>query len=403
MIRIITNSSFKYRNLLLAVAWFIYATAGLLLYTSWTFTQSGEINTFGIVLKASRYLVYLLCLISFFLFSELNLRSIVFFIISSGIAALTILFNEDRFVLFFFLIIITMFGQDEEDILRISFVANTLVLLVTILFSQLGIIGDYIRTESGRTRHFLGFSWATYASVFFLFFILEFLAVKKGRVCLREYILLIALSVWLFLKTNARYAFVMTLLGLTFFLLFGRRIRGDKEKPWYKVFLATPWAIAIGAILLHWFYNPSNQKWVALNSLLSGRLALGKNALLTYPIKFFGQPIEWIGFNMRETLQGEYNFVDCSYLKILLSDGIALLILLLIILTLCVYFAIINKKYYLVWLLFFMMVFCITEPWLISSIAVNPFILCICAMGIHKQTRKKRAVDLQYSTKKLVL
>ena len=220
MIRIITNSSFKYRNLLLNVAWFIYAAAGLLLYTSWTFTQSGYINTFGVALKVARYLVYLLCLISFFLFSKLNARNIVFFIILLGIVALTVYFNEDRFVLFFFLIMVTMFGQDEEDILRISFIANFLVLIITVLFSQLGIIGDYIRTESGRTRHFLGFSWATYASVFFLFFILEFLALKKGRICLREYILLIALSVWLFLKTNARYAFVMALLVLTFFLLF---------------------------------------------------------------------------------------------------------------------------------------------------------------------------------------
>lgn len=83
--------------------------------------------------------------------------------------------------------------------------------------------------------------------------------------------------------------------------------------------------VAIFAILLHAFYNPQNTIYFQLNKLLSGRLALGQNAMSEYGISLFGKDIEWIGFNMEETLRGTYNYVDCSYVKILLDHGILFL------------------------------------------------------------------------------
>lgn len=91
------------------------------------------------------------------------------------------------------------------------------------------------------------------------------------------------------------------------------------------VFIASPVVVAIFAILLHAFYNPQNTIYFQLNKLLSGRLALGQNAMSEYGISLFGKDIEWIGFNMEETLRGAYNYVDCSYVKILLDHGILFL------------------------------------------------------------------------------
>ena len=397
------NHKSSYKDYIISIAWFLYVMAGILLYSSWAFSDDSSPNTFNVVLKASRYLVYFILLASFLFFAKLTVKAIVTFIALTVGTVLTMFVSGDRFVFFIVLLIITLYGQSEERILTISFIANLIVLSFTVILSKIGLIEDYVRIEGTRVRHFLGFNWATYASIFFFFLILEFLAVKKGKICFREYVVFMAITIWLFLQTNTRAVFAVSAIVLTFFLVFGRRMVSIKKDGLYKCFLPLPWIIAFVSIILHWKYNPENGSWRALNTLLSGRLSLGKSALNTYPIRFFGQPIEWVGFNMGETLAESYNYVDCSYLQILLKEGLFFLIIILTLLTVCIFYAIKEKKYYLIWLLVFIMLLCITEPWLVSSLAVNPFILCVCALGVKQSNRKMIPFKLQYRENRFVL
>lgn len=369
-------------DFLLGIIWFVYMVAGLLAYTVWAFTESGEPNSFDQVLQAARYAVYLLCIILTILFSKFKTRSFLLCFLILALSTVIMLTSGNRMVFFLALLMMTFYGRSEEWLLKTSFVATALVLFVVVLLSQIGIIEDYIRIDAAasgeRIRHFLGFSWATYAAIFFFFLVLEYIALKKGKLRFWEYVLFVLLDFWLFMQTNTRLAFLITLVMLTFFLIFGKRLHKVRYVHLYDIFLIVPWIVAGGSIALHAMYNPASALWIRLNDLLSGRLSLGQQALADYPITLFGQHIEWVGWDMGKTMNGAYNYVDCSYLQILLQEGVIYLVVILLLLTLIIKYAINRKKYYLVWIITFMMLLSITEPWMIASIAVNPFLLCLC-------------------------
>ena len=107
-------------------------------------------------------------------------------------------------------------------------------------------------------------------------------------------------------------------------------------------------------------------------------MALGQKAISLHVISLFGKDIEWIGFNMEETLRGTYNYVDCSYVKILLDHGILFLGIVLLAYAYMLKKSIQKKQYYYTWILMIIMIFCITEPRLFD-ITFNPFIVLTLA------------------------
>ena len=66
-----------------------------------------------------------------------------------------------------------------------------------------------------------------------------------------------------------------------------------------------------------------------IDIILSNRIQLSHMAIENYGIRLFGQYIEWVGgTNAYDTEWKEYNYVDSSYIQILLSNGIVILLIL---------------------------------------------------------------------------
>ena len=403
MVTGLKKSGFTAQDIFFSAAWFIYVVSALLSYTVWAFTESGDLNTFGKVLKYSHYFTYLLCAISILLFTKLTVKTVARFIAFIALCAATVVFSGNRYAIFIALLILAFYGQPEERLLTISFVSTFVITAMMVILSKVGVVQDFISNSDDRVRHFLGFSWATYSAIVFLFMILEFLAIKRGRVCLREYIIWMIFNVFFFLETDTRFSFLIGTAALTFFLIFGRRLNTVKHKKWYNWFLLSPWVIAFFSIFIHWAYNPDSAVWRTLNTLLSSRLSFADKAFQNFDITLFGQPIEWVGYSMRQETVGEYNYIDCSYLRILFAEGIVFLILLLLLITMIMKLAIDRKKYYLVWILFFILIFGITEQWVAESLAVNPFLLCICAYGTKEPCHYSINEKLNYTSNRLVL
>ena len=126
--------------------------------------------------------------------------------------------------------------------------------------------------------------------------------------------------------------------------------------------------------MLHAKYDSTNAVYARVNSLLSGRLRLGYQAIADYGVTLFGHPIEWIGFALGTAPDKAYNYVDCSYLQVMLEYGVVFLILIVLLYSLAIRKAIAKKRYDLCWILLFILIFSITEPRL-ADLAFNPFVL----------------------------
>ena len=118
------------------------------------------------------------------------------------------------------------------------------------------------------------------------------------------------------------------------------------------------------------FYIPTDARWQKINSVLSGRLELGCFGWRDYGFSLLGTKIEWIGFSHNATA-GAYNYVDCSYMQILLENGLIPLVIIIVVYTYIMYMAVKEKDFYLQTAVLLITAFSITEPRLLN-LAYNP-------------------------------
>ncbi|MCD8020655.1 MAG: hypothetical protein LUF92_14075 [Clostridiales bacterium] len=119
-----------------------------------------------------------------------------------------------------------------------------------------------------------------------------------------------------------------------------------------------------------------------MNIIFHDRLNYGHQGIENYGIHLFGQQIEWIGNGglgfVKQELEGAYNYVDCSYMKILLDYGLLVLLFAVIGYTLAVYQACRKNNIYLCLALSMVAVYSLIEPRLLEF-GFNPFVLCLCS------------------------
>lgn len=94
---------------------------------------------------------------------------------------------------------------------------------------------------------------------------------------------------------------------------------------------------------------------------------LGQWAIQKYGITVFGQPIEWVGAGiLNDGFAENYNYVDCSYLQLLLMYGIIPFIFIIGIYIYGIFRSIKNDNYWAVFVLLATLVHAVTEPHLIG-------------------------------------
>ena len=245
--------------------------------------------------------------------------------------------------------------------------------------------------RKGRVREFLGFQWATTAPILFLFIVFGGIYLNRGRLSLIGAVLINVVNVFLFILTDSRMAFLVTFVTTLHFLCFGHLMKkGSFARALKWIFIALPWLFAVFSIYLHKIYTEDSAFLVKLNAKLSNRLYLGNRGIKEYGIHLFGNKIKWVGYSIGETDEvkaGGYNFVDCSYLQILLEYGVLFLLLILVIYSFIIYKAYKSNKYYAVWILAIILMFGMTEPRLLNLL-YNPFILLACA-GMIKEKEQR--------------
>ena len=103
--------------------------------------------------------------------------------------------------------------------------------------------------------------------------------------------------------------------------------------------------------------SPDDWNWGALDGEIMASSLLGTK-------------IEWIGFSHNATA-GAYNYVDCSYMQILLENGLIPLVIIIAVYTYIMYMAVKEKDFYLQTAVLLITAFSITEPRLLN-LAYNP-------------------------------
>ena len=331
----------------------------------------------GIITNSIQAFGYLLCLVKIVLSrKEYTINEIVFFCVLFAVFFISGFNIQHKFFFLTAILLISTVRADSVSISKISLCIQSVILFVVVFLSQIGLLEDKIFNPETRSRHILGFNWITVAPILFFFICLLYIYIRSEKFKWYEAIVLELINYYFYHMTNTRMTFLLCSVVIIFFTVqslwkgfFGYL----KKLNW--VYFIIPIVLVIVSIVAAYFYNPDNSIFLKANSILSGRLQLGHDALHYYKFPLFGQVIIWNGFGLlNDGIVDNYNYVDCSYLQIGMWYGAFVLILLIAIYMYGIYKSIKANNYWAVFVFLFVLVHSMTEPHLIN-VAVNAIVL----------------------------
>ena len=229
-----------------------------------------------------------------------------------------------------------------SKVVKVAFIISIAMLFLVILSSKLGLIPDYIEFSATRVRHYLGFRYSLFPSTIMLNIIAISFFLKQETVSYQRLLILFLVSMYLYLETDSRLAFISSCLLLLANLamkLIPTVI--EKISLLLKLFTLTYF---VNAYLSYWisknYLSTSNaflnHFFHQANQFLGGRIYLSNRSLSLYGYGMLGQRIAWVGNGL--SMQGErstdaYLYVDNLYIQILQHFGLIALIIILTLLT----------------------------------------------------------------------
>ena len=357
------------------------------------------LNVDGRLTQALRYTGYGIILFKF-VQDIYDRNMLVKYIVVFTMLGVGYVFNHNKVMLLYSLVVIAAINIESEILMKIYFVVQGILLAAIVLLSRMGYVLDYVHKGVDRIRHYLGFDYATTAPILFLFIIMEYIYIRKGKLTILEYAVGMGIVLYLYKLTDTNMAFLICVGTLTFFLIAQLFMEKGYITYTFRYLLGTtPWLAAMLSIWAQWAYKAENPMWNKLNELFHQRLQLGYCAINNYGFRLFGQDITWIGSSYKADLTG-YNYVDCSYLQIALQQGLIFLVLVLAMYSYIILKMIAQKKYYGAWICVFISVFSMTEPRLVN-VVFNPFVVLAVTIItsdaseriVRISLRRKRAVD----------
>lgn len=274
---------------------------------------------------------------------------------------------------------------DIYEVIRFVVVLQIITTIVIVAGCLAGIVPDWTYFISGRYRHSLGFFYPNRLSSIYFFIVIALFYLVGSGFNIIEIAGLEILNFVIFYFTNSRMAFALTTLALILFLFISVVDRMGMEISFNrKVYICLLVIIPLICIAACWIYKPSTMHLLSrINGLISNRIQMGGAALHTKPITLFGNINEWYGFGglgyLYTQLAGEYNAVDCSFVKIFLDYGVLLWALIIIGYAMAAAYAVDRGDKYLSIAILLVFVYCMIEPNLIE-IGFNPFVLCLSAL-----------------------
>lgn len=237
--------------------------------------------------------------------------------------------NRLNFLVYSMLLVLLV-NVDMKVVLRNYVVVAGILVVGVFLLSLVGMVPNLQYNRAGVIRNSFGFIYPTdFAShCFYLFLAISYLL--KDKFIWTRSLFGVLLSAFIIKYCDARLNALSILLATVIFIYFYY----SKEKK-LKIFALFPYSAVIFASIvtyLSYKFSWSNPFLVTVNKLITGRLALGRNAFDTFGVHLFGtKNVQFIGSGGKTESVIGYNYVDSSYVQMLFTYGIVPVVLLIVI------------------------------------------------------------------------
>ena len=212
---------------------------------------------------------------------------------------------------------------DFRKLLGTFSAATFLVLCLTIYASQQGIIANMFMNADGGYRFSLGFNYVSFASQRLFFALCTYLMFRGKRVSYLELSALLLATIYMYRQTSTTSPFYLSILILTY-ALFSIKIFKKEfiiENFWLSKIATYAFIIAIMLTLYFCFYS-SGDIFRLVDQFTHNRLRLSVEGFQNFGVSWLGQPISFTTLDMFGNFTSNYNFIDSSFVQLLVIDGL---------------------------------------------------------------------------------
>lgn len=272
----------------------------------------------------------LLFIIIFFINGNVSKRimyvSLVLGIVTIIVTSIT---NNYALALMFMAIMTCPSGMEISTIAKWEKRSLFCLIVFTIALAVMGIIPSDVVYRENAIRNSYGFTSANAFANSTLIWMLLFGLQKKERWNWRDTIFCGSIAVAVFLVTNSRMAFIMSLVLSLFFLMLKKENR-FKGKILYQISKLCFPVLMIVCYICSWLYKGGYyiSQLNILNIMMSYRLGFMRNYLRGYGIKLFGQTIKTVSYSQALRTGEAWSGLDNSYMYILICWGLIIAIIL---------------------------------------------------------------------------
>ena len=243
-----------------------------------------------------------------------------------------------------------------EKIAKITIYTSSSILIFVILSSYAGIINNYIENTEMRRREYLGFRYSLYPAAIIFNITALVLYINRGKIKLRQVLLLLISNFFVFYKTNSRLSFYMAVLMIIIMPLFQKFPKILENSKIFHIGMGLSFIIAaVCSVVLTVIYNPNIEWMKKLNAIFNDRLKFGNRSLMMYGVSILGKRnMEWIGNGLDSAGNKStetYLWVDNFYISIIQRFGILVSSVIILLLTFTLFKCWKVKNYYLMLIL----------------------------------------------------
>ena len=223
---------------------------------------------------------------------------------------------------------------DFRKLLGTFSLATFLVLCLTIYASQKGIIANMFMNADGGYRFSLGFNYVSFASQRLFFALCTYLMFRGKRISYLELLALLLTTIYMYQQTSTTSPFYLSILILTYALFSVKIFKKEFiiENFWTKILAHYGFILALAIILYFCFYSSGNL-FHLVDQFTHNRLRLSVDGFRNFGVPLFGQRISFKTLDMFGNFTSNYNYIDSSFVQLLVIDGLIVSVFMLFALT----------------------------------------------------------------------
>ena len=223
---------------------------------------------------------------------------------------------------------------DFRKLLGTFSLATFLVLCLTIYASQKGIIANMFMNADGGYRFSLGFNYVSFASQRLFFALCTYLMFRGKKISYMELLVLLSATIYIYQQTSTTSPFYLSILILTYALFSLKIIKKDFiiGHFWMKTIAKYGFILALIITLYFCFYSSGNL-FDFVDQFTHNRLRLSVEGFRNFGVSWLGQHIKFTLLDIFGNFTSNYNFIDSSFVQLLVIDGLIVSAFMLLALT----------------------------------------------------------------------